>query len=118
MSTRTNTPSRTQSAIVLNPEEFEAPGLTSGERAAAVVAGDPLPLPAARSSELSSQLIDQALERARLRGMLELPDGGRVSDEVIDQLLAGARTEEELAGPGGVLAQLTSGWSSERWRSS
>jgi putative transposase len=26
---------------------------------------------------------------------------------VIDQLLAGARTEEELAGPGGVLAQLT-----------
>jgi putative transposase len=105
MSTRTNTPSRTQSAIVLNPEEFEAPGLASGELAAGVAAGDPLPLPAARS--LSPQLIDEALERARLRGMLELPDGGRVSDEVIDQLLAGARTEEELAGPGGVLAQLT-----------
>ena len=28
-------------------------------------------------------------------------------DEVIDQLLAGARTEEEIAGPGGLLAQLT-----------
>jgi transposase-like protein len=42
-----------------------------------------------------------------LRGMLELPDGGQISDEVIDQLLAGARTEAEIAGPGGVLAQLT-----------
>jgi len=104
MSTRTKTPSRTQSASVLNPEEFEAPGLASAERSAA---GDPLPLPAARSCELSPQLIDQAVERARLRGMLEPPDGGQVSDEVIDQLLAGARTEEELAGPGGVLAQLT-----------
>ena len=31
----------------------------------------------------------------------------RIPDEVIDQLLAGARTEEELAGPGGLLAQLT-----------
>ncbi len=31
----------------------------------------------------------------------------QLSDEVIDQLLAGARTEEEIVGPGGVLAQLT-----------
>ena len=31
----------------------------------------------------------------------------QLTDEVIDQLLAGARTEEEIAGPGGVLAQLT-----------
>jgi hypothetical protein len=31
----------------------------------------------------------------------------RLSDEVVDQLLAGARTEEEIVGPGGVLAQLT-----------
>jgi len=30
-----------------------------------------------------------------------------LSDEVIDQLLAGSRTEEEIVGPGGVLAQLT-----------
>jgi len=42
-------------------------------------------------------------------GSLELPGGvrGRLSDEVIDELLAGARTEEEIVGPGGVLAQLT-----------
>ena len=31
----------------------------------------------------------------------------RLSDELIDELLAGARTEEELVGPGGLLADLT-----------
>src|SRR5438876_4192813 len=38
-----------------------------------------------------------------------LPDEvrDRLADEVIDGLLAGARTEEEIVGPGGVLAQLT-----------
>src|SRR5487761_1348506 len=42
-------------------------------------------------------------------GPLEVPDAvrDRLADEVIDELLAGARTEEELVGPGGVLAQLT-----------
>src|SRR5215831_11353494 len=40
---------------------------------------------------------------------LELPDAvrDRLADGVIDELLAGARTEEEIVGPGGVLAQLT-----------
>jgi putative transposase len=38
-----------------------------------------------------------------------LPAGVReqLSDEVVDALLAGARTEEEIVGPGGLLAQLT-----------
>ena len=31
----------------------------------------------------------------------------RLGDELIDELLAGARTQEEIVGPGGVLAQLT-----------
>jgi putative transposase len=31
----------------------------------------------------------------------------KLPDEVVDELLAGARTEEEIVGPGGVLAQLT-----------
>jgi len=31
----------------------------------------------------------------------------RIGDELIDELLAGASTEEEIAGPGGLLAQLT-----------
>src|SRR6476620_5245574 len=40
---------------------------------------------------------------------LELPQEfrDRLSDEVIDELLAGARSEEEIVGAGGVLAQLT-----------
>ncbi len=40
---------------------------------------------------------------------LELPSEvrDRLSDEVIDELLAGARSEEEIVGSGGVLAQLT-----------
>jgi putative transposase len=32
---------------------------------------------------------------------------GKLSDEVVDELLAGARTEEEIVGPGGLLSQLT-----------
>jgi putative transposase len=39
--------------------------------------------------------------------VLKRGNGERISDEVIDQLLAGAKTEEEIAGPGGLLAQLT-----------
>src|ERR1700722_7721514 len=31
----------------------------------------------------------------------------RLPDAVVDELLAGARSEEEIVGPGGVLAQLT-----------
>jgi putative transposase len=39
----------------------------------------------------------------------ELPSGvgDRLSDELVDELLAGARTEEEIVGPGGLLADLT-----------
>jgi putative transposase len=43
-------------------------------------------------------------------GILDrVPDEIRrqLPDEVVDQLLAGARTEEEIVGPGGLLAQLT-----------
>ena len=36
-----------------------------------------------------------------------MPSDRRISNEVIDELLAGASTEEEIAGPGGLLAQLT-----------
>jgi len=39
----------------------------------------------------------------------EMPDEIRrkLPNEVVDELLAGARTEEEIVGPGGVLSQLT-----------
>src|ERR687891_443895 len=51
---------------------------------------------------------DQLIESAG-GAPLEIPDAvrDRLSDEVIDELLVGARTEEEIVGPGGVLAQLT-----------
>ena len=52
--------------------------------------------------------MDDAVEGAADCGRRarERPDR-RIPDEVIDELLAGARTEEEIAGPGGLLAQLT-----------
>jgi putative transposase len=40
-------------------------------------------------------------------GQLPVELRERLGDELIDELLAGARTEEEIVGPGGVLAQLT-----------
>ena len=59
---------------------------------------------------LSPGLVDEAVDRAggrrRVRQTLGVPSE-RVSDEVIDELLAGASTEEEIAGPGGLLAELT-----------
>jgi putative transposase len=36
-----------------------------------------------------------------------MPSDRQISNEMIDELLAGASTEEEIAGPGGLLAQLT-----------
>jgi putative transposase len=67
--------------------------------------------PAGHSPALRSGLVDEAVERAagrrRVRQALQMPSGRRISNEVIDELLAGACTEEEIAGPGGLLAELT-----------
>jgi hypothetical protein len=66
------------------------------------------PDPGSPAAGLASALVDDAVNRARVRRSVgELPGGGRISDEVIDELLAGASTEEEIAGPGGLLAELT-----------
>ena len=51
---------------------------------------------------LSERLVDDAVERARLRSMVKRPDGERISDEVIDELLAGARPRRRSLGPGAV----------------
>jgi putative transposase len=60
---------------------------------------------------LRQELIDGAADRAAGRRLVRqavgMPDDRRISDELIDQLLAGAKTEEEIAGPGGLLASLT-----------
>jgi putative transposase len=55
--------------------------------------GEPSGEPTAPSSEILDQMPDEIRRK--------LPD------EVVDELLAGARTEEEIVGPGGLLSQLT-----------
>jgi putative transposase len=59
------------------------------------------------SQELADEAVDDAAARRRIHRALGLPSDRRISNEVIDELLAGASTEEEIAGPGGLLAQLT-----------
>ena len=60
-----------------------------------------------RAGTLGARLVDEAVDRADCAPMVKRGDGERIPDEVIDELLAGARTEEEIAGPGGLLAELT-----------
>src|SRR5437763_7812728 len=72
--------------------------------------GEPLAPPLSSGLQqplISQEVVEDAVERARLRRMVKRPDGERISNEVIDELLAGASTEEEIAGPGGLLAELT-----------
>src|SRR3954453_16947306 len=57
--------------------------------------------------EVVDGVVDRAGGRRRVRQALAMPADRRISDEVIDELLAGASSEEEIAGPGGLLAQLT-----------
>ena len=96
-----------------------APGLPGDDRSererAEIGAGQPRRgAPAADPPDrppLAKELIDEAVDRAagrrRVRQALGMPSDRRISNEVIDELLAGASTEEEIAGPGGLLAQLT-----------
>ena len=89
---------------------FSAAAERSGPAAARLPRGFPLAL-GRRERELSEELVDDAVDRAadrrRLRQALGVPSERRISDEVIDELLAGASSEEEIAGPGGLLAELT-----------
>ncbi len=66
--------------------------------------------PVADAPSLSQEMVDEAVGRSggrrRVRQALRVPSE-RISDELIDELLAGASTEEEIAGPGGLLADLT-----------
>jgi putative transposase len=69
--------------------------------------GEPLRA-AAGGRELPAGLVDDAVNRARVRSAVgEFAGRGGLSDAVIDELLAGASSEEEIVGPGGLLAQLT-----------
>jgi putative transposase len=64
----------------------------------------------ATGPELSSAESREAGEATGSAGILErVPDDlrGKLPDELVDELLAGAKTEEEIVGPGGLLSQLT-----------
>jgi putative transposase len=88
------------SESVIDRDVYGAGGEPSGE--------PPAPPPGSlKRPELTDARIDDAVDRARLRQMVKRADGERIPDEVIDQLLAGAGTEQEIAGPGGLLAALT-----------
>jgi putative transposase len=93
-----------------------APGLPGDDRSererAEIGGGQPRRgAPAADPPMVPAEVVDDALDRAagrrRLRQALGVPSDRRISNEVIDELLAGASTEEEIAGPGGLLAELT-----------
>ena len=83
--------------------ERERAGLGAGQPGRGASAADPPTLPAG----VVGEAVDRASGRRRVRQALSMPSDRRISDELIDELLAGASTEEEIAGPGGILAQLT-----------
>jgi putative transposase len=74
-----------------------------------LAAGDPTAGRPGRalSPGLVDETVDRGAGRRRVRQALGVGSDRRISDEVIDELLAGASSEEEIAGPGGLLAQLT-----------
>ena len=90
-----------------------APGLPGDDRSererAEIGAGQPRRGPSAGSpqGEVIDRAVDRASDRRRVHAALGMPPDRRISNEVIDELLAGASTEEEIAGPGGLLAELT-----------
>jgi putative transposase len=81
-----------------------------GGRAELVAGGAPPSGGSRLGRELSQELVDDALDRVKL-GMAvgELPDEvrERLTDGLIDELLAGRRGEAEILGPGGLLGELT-----------
>jgi putative transposase len=122
MPTRTRT-TKSRTTELERDREFEAfglgiaPGLPGDETGelverAGIGAGQPRRgAPAGHPPSLADGLVDEALGRAggrrRVRQALGMPSDRRISNEVIDELLAGASTEGEIAGPGGLLAELT-----------
>jgi putative transposase len=84
-------------------ELVERAGIGAGQPRRGAPAADPLPLPAG----VVDEVLERVAGRRRLRQALGMPSDKRISNELLDELLAGASTEEEIAGPGGVLAELT-----------
>src|SRR3954447_8957029 len=78
-------------------ELVERVGIGAGQPSRGGRAGRPPTV----SREVVDEVVDRASGRRRVRQALGMPADRRISDEVIDELLAGASSEEEIAGPGG-----------------
>jgi putative transposase len=102
MSTTTQDHIEVQELVFPAAGERREPGGRPERTSGGALAVNPLSL----SPELVDEAVDRAGGRRRVRQALGVPSE-RISDEVIDELLAGASTEEEIAGPGGLLADLT-----------
>jgi putative transposase len=84
-------------------ELVERAGVGAGQPRHGASVADPPALPAGAVDEA----LERAADRRRLRQALGMASDKRISNELLDELLAGASTEEEIAGPGGLLAELT-----------
>ncbi len=84
-------------------ELVERAGIGAGQSRRGAPVGDPPTLPAG----VLDDAMERVADRRRLRQALGMPSEKRISNELLDELLAGASTEEEIAGPGGLLAELT-----------
>jgi hypothetical protein len=78
-------------------ELVERAGIGAGQPRRGAPAADPPTCP----PELVDQAVDRAVVRRRVRQALAMPSDRRISNELIDELLAGAATEAEIAGPAG-----------------
>ena len=67
---------------------------------------NPVPVPASEPSSAESRFGGVSPAPGILEGVPE-DLRGQLPDELVDELLAGAKTEEEIVGPGGLLSQLT-----------
>ena len=120
--TRSRTRQKSSSRVLERDPEFGAlelgiaPGLLGDGRSERERAesgaeqprrGAPVADPLARPAGVVDEALERVADRRRLRQALGMPSDKRISNELLDELLAGASTEEEIAGPGGVLAELT-----------
>jgi putative transposase len=83
--------------------ERERAGLGAGQPRRGALVGHP----SALGRALVDEVVDRAAGRRGVRQSLGMPSEKRIGNELIVELLAGASTEREIAGPGGLLAQLT-----------
>ena len=99
----TKTRSRTEQRVVVDHDLGFAPALDGDERSEELANAGAARPPAG----VLEEAVDRAVDRRRVRDALGMPKDQGISNELLDELLAGASTEEEIAGPGGLLAGLT-----------